>query len=102
MSGVMFSGVTPASREDNPYGEWRDCHMPMTDPADPVLKEGLMTEAQVAATMAAVPSTAMLLFAGCKITSLHSGLWIGDKETDDTALRIALNEKLSRYVASLL
>ena len=113
----MFSGVTAQKQHplnsgaavtesgDSVYGEWRDCHMPMQDQDEPALESGMMTGEAIANTMRTVPEHTTLLFSGCKITALHSGLWVAaDPEKyqeDDTKVRVALNEKLARYIQSL-
>jgi hypothetical protein len=61
-----------------------------------------MTEERVRAAVAtaleAAQGTQGLCYAGCKITSLHTGLWVGD-DADDTDARVSSNADLIGIVA---
>lgn len=105
--GLMFSGCTPEEAPTNPYGMWRDCHMPHAPHAGvtTAAKGSLMTVPrikQAASTAAAAAGDASVLYYGCKITSLHTGLWVGDDKTDDTATRIELNAELLKIIDEAL
>lgn len=110
LAGVMFSGCTSEEAPANPYGTWRDCHMPH-GPHDGVVTAAigsLMTVPRIVQAIATAKAASgaggnsSVLYYGCKITSLHTGLWVGDSKTDDTQTRIDLNGELLKIIDDAL
>jgi hypothetical protein len=86
--GLMFSGVHP---EEGPYGPWRDTHVPHA----PSVEGSLLTTDRI--TEAVRLAGDGLAYCGGKITSLATGLWIGNME-DDVDVRVGLNASLLHII----
>lgn len=103
LCGVMMSGCTGESKASNAYGCWRDCHMPCATRsaiAEGVITGALLTPDAVASALSEARfASGGLLYSGCKITTLHSGRWVGQSH-DDTPMRVALNCELLELVAA--
>ena len=96
LAALMFSGCTG---ESNAFGPWKDCHMPhaKADGAEHWADGSVMTAQSIDSCVKAAQASP-LLYCGCKITSLATGHWVGDAESDVT-VRVGLNRDLLSIIS---